>query len=79
MWRLWCWGEHDGGLTKMQALISESRGTLGLQACQRNDAPDSEGHGSTATEPASQRIPGLDGGDGVRKGLTNGQQSSHRD
>ena len=39
----------------MQALISESRGTLGLQACQRNDAPDSEGHGSTATEPASQR------------------------
>ena len=26
-----------------------------------------------------KRIPGLDGGDGVRKGLTNGQQSSHRD
>ena len=28
-------GGHDGGLTKVQALISESRGTLGLQACQR--------------------------------------------
>lgn len=72
-------GGHDGGLTKVQALISESRGTLGLQARQRMMLLTLRGMGVLLQSQLPKEDPGQDGGDGVHEGLTSEQQSGLAD